>query len=310
MLHPMKYIAPGITVLLAFSGVAEAAPTLPAACMASRAQYEQNVGNDLSQSGYRAQLGNTAAQIRIDQASLNDAAHRLDTSQLKHANDIAALGALLALYGKTTPACDTPQAHQAAEDIARRIREGAQPELTWHNVRLMKADRSYTARTAHIRFLPDTGARSAQIRVQLSVSGIAEASGKLAPQSFAADISVPPRALTDNDGSEGQTMTVRQGETATINNLHAVFGASNVDGHGFVQPGADWRTSTSQMHLEITNIGDLLNAVRANSSAGVTTALAMAQFMGHRDGNRLSWDVALGNGTVTVNNVPLPLPLP
>lgn len=294
---------------LCFSFGAQGATTLPESCLTSAAGLETARHGALTLENYAARLSADGSQLNVTDATLTDGRKILDNAALNDANAFGALGALVLLRGKTPAACDTDGSHAALRSIAKEIAHGAQPELVWHGAKLARSGHGYLAKTVHVRFASVSG-KPDRIRITMDASGISALDGTAAPQDASADIDLPLRALSDAASGATNVPLVASGETLTVNKVHAAYGQSSLDGHGYIQSGSSWRDSVSRMHLEIGHMADLLSAVRAHTSAGVTTALAMAQFMAHRDGDKVSWDVGLNNGVVDVNNVPLPVTLP
>lgn len=294
---------------LCFSFGAEGATSLPEACLTSAVGLETARHGALTLENYAARLSADGSQLSVREVTLADGVKILDNAALTDANAFGALGALVLLHSKTPAACNTDASHAALRSIAKEIAHGAQPELVWHEAKLARNGHGYLAKTVHVRFAPVSG-KPDRIRITMDATGISALDGSAVPQNAAADVDLPLRALSDAASGTTSVPLVASGETLTVNNVHAAYGQSSVDGHGYIQSGSSWRDSISRMHLEIGHMADLLSAVRAHTSAGVTTALAMAQFMGHREGDKVSWDVGLNNGVVDVNNVPLPLTLP
>lgn len=307
----MKYTIVSILGFCLTSGLtsgAYAAEPLPEACIASHAASRDITRGSLVLSDYTARLTNTSASLRAAGASLNDPAHKLDNALLTNANTVSALGALALVHGKLPQSCNTADGRPALRALLAGIQAGAQPQLTWHGVTLQEKEKVYTIRT--VRIALKTGPTPDSVRITADSSGISSPSGQFVPQTATTDLTLPLRTLSESAADDSKDITlVQPGETMTVNALHATLGSSSVDGHGIVQPGHDTRDTHARLHLEIANMGNFLEELKARASAGVTTALAMAQFMGHRDGDRVSWDVAMDRGIVSVNNFPLPIPL-
>ncbi|AOX17054.1 hypothetical protein [Kozakia baliensis] len=304
----MKHAFLLIGGFLAIASGATQAQTLPAACMTSHASQTvfSQAGQEMA--GYSARLTDTLAILQTAQVTIRDSSHRLTNSALSDANTVSALAALALLHGKLPDSCNNASVRPALRALLNDINAGAQPEITWRNATLRERDKNYTIRTIHIALHADHA--SGNLRVLANSEGISGVKGQFLPQTATTDITLPMRTLSESANNTHQDIAlIRPGETMTINAMHATMGTSALDGHGTLQPGHSWADTQANMHLEIANLGDLLTQIHEKATAGVTTAIAMAQFMGHRDGNRVSWDVGMTQGTVSVNNVPLPIPL-
>ncbi|MCQ9154640.1 hypothetical protein [Acidomonas methanolica] len=284
------------------------AEAIPAACLTTHFARERVAAREVLLDGFSARLMETGATLGIAEARITDPTHHLTDAMLRDANTLGALGALLLDDGRTPRSCDTPDAHAAMRSIVQAVVAGGAPELRWDRAVLVRGAHRTTIRSVILRFHPLPGA-PAQIGLAIEADGIARSDGGLTPSSVSMSVDLPVRALSQADEGAKSVPLVAPGETLTIHSLHAEYGSSQLDGQGFVRPGQSWQNSSGQLHLEISGMHDLLNGLRGNSPSGVTTALAVAQLMGHRDGDRTGWDVALLDGVLSVNHIPLPLPL-
>lgn len=269
------------------AGRASTLSPLPASCFSYSFGSSHPSAHGLTGTKLHATLPGTEVSLDVQSVSLNDNKSKIDADTLERFNAAAAFAALTAFHGGLTPACHGQSTIVGTSDI-----QGSSPEGTWSSVRLQKADgHDLTIRSAHI----ETVETDPDLRVRLVGTGIHASKQPLAPSTFTTDLTV------QGAGSAAQQIS--------INSLHAVVDTSTIDGHGIIQPGTSAATSTADVHISITDIAGLIQNVQQTAPAKVTTALTIARLMGHNNGNSTTWDVQLQGGVVTVNRVPLPIPV-
>lgn len=284
------------------------AATVPAACMALSFSHERLTSRDLAYDNLAAQMPGKRADIAVARSHTSDSAAQLDKTLLEDLTQLSLLGSLTLLNNHTPHACDTPAIRAAARHVADAITTGSRPEMIWHNVRLRKDDDTIVAQSLRITFHPSS-ADPGRIDMTAKAEGITSSQKLVTPSAGSIEVELPARAVRAIASGKEKVKLVKAGETLDVRSIRAVYGESVINGHGMLHSAEDWTHSSGQLHLDIRNIDDLMSVIRERTSSGIASALAIARLMAHRDGEQTSWDIGLSSGVVSINNIPLPIPL-
>ncbi|MBS1067045.1 DUF2125 domain-containing protein [Gluconobacter cerinus] len=267
--------------------LADTLPNIPASCFTYSLNGHQAAAHGFSASGLHATLTGTGIGLDIGPITLKDPKGAVTEAKLEQFNATAAYAALSAFRGGISPACQG----QDATITVHNIHEGT-PEASWNSVKLSRPGHTMTIQHATINAVQT----SPELRIKVNGTGIHDSKQPLIPSSLSADLSV--------SGLSGSSQQI------TVNALHAISGSSTVDGTGTIQIGSSAATSTADTHVSITNVAQLIEAIRQTAPTKVVTALTIARLMGRQSGDTTTWDIALQGGVATVNRIPLPIAVP
>ncbi|WP_336763055.1 hypothetical protein [Asaia sp. VD9] len=285
----------GVIALGTLSGQARA-DAIPAACMSVSAASRTMGSASLTMTGYGATLSGNSAHLTVGQVSVQDRQGHLTLPNLRDANALISFGLLKLVHNGNPAGCRGVDGRPALKNLREALHQGAVAELVWHQIGLSEGDSRYTADriTATLR----AGQAPGSIDIVFSANGLTSPGGSALPGSVRTTLTIPEQMLDDTKSPTGRI---------TISSLEGVWAKGRLDGNGWVAPGHAANSSSGELHLTITDLNDLLAVIRPVLPTGVSTALSVAQFMGHRDGNKVTWDLTLSNGILKVNSIPIPV---
>jgi len=250
----------------------------------------------LSMSGYSAALATGDAHLGVGQVVVQDRQGHLTLPNLRDANALISFGLLKLVHDGSPAGCHDVNGRAALRNLRDALHQGAVAELVWTGVALSSGKNRYSAE--HVNATLRAGQASGSIDIVFAASGLSAPGGSALPASLRTTLTIPEQMLDGGKTPEGKI---------TISSLEALWAKGKLEGNGWISPGHTTATSTGQIHLAITDLSDLLATIRPVLPGGVSTALSVAQFMGHRDGNKVMWDLTLGGGILKVNSIPIPV---
>jgi hypothetical protein len=226
----------------------------------------------------------------------------LTSAVLEQAATAAASGLLAAVSGHRDGGCPDPVLHDAAAPLAHALVRGGRAEFTWTGVSIRSGSTRLGARRLSLRLEGDGSAAHLTTVLEGAVSN--DPAAGLLPEALAVRASLPADqlpALLSATGGHGAPVDV------TIEQADARRGATTLSGQGHAVVAATPEASSGQGHLTAHGFDTLLDAATASGLARLRTGLFLAKLVAHRQGDQADWDLAWQQGTLTVNNVPLPL---
>jgi len=298
ILAPMKHAAASLIALFALGGAARHAyaDAIPASCMASQAASRTMGAASLTMSGYSAALSGGGATLGVGQVMAQDRQGHLTLPNLRDANALISFSLLKLLHNGSPAGCRGVDGRPALKSLRDALHQGAVAELVWTGIALSDGKNRYTADRVNVTLRSGQTPRS--VDINFAASGVSAPGGSALPGKLSTTLTIPEQMLDSTKSPEGRI---------TISSLQALWDKGRLDGHGWITPGRTTATSAGELHVAITDLSDLLATIRPVLPSGVSTALAVAQFMGHRDGNQVLWDLTLGGGVLKVNSIPIPV---
>ncbi len=223
----------------------------------------------------------------------------LAPSALEQASTAAAAALLTALSGHRDGGCPDLVLRQALRPLAQALRAGDGAGFSWSGVAVRAGRARFGARHLSLRL---TGGPTARLEATLDgVISNGEAAA-LTPEALTLRVSIPAAelpALVAGARDSGIQMTVEA--------LHATRGDSTLDGHGQALLGPDTQASAGEGEVSVRGFDGLIDAAGVPGLERLHTALFLARLVAHRSGDTLAWTLSWRDGTLLVNNVPLPL---
>ncbi|WP_438382124.1 hypothetical protein ABHV46_14920 [Asaia sp. BMEF1] len=294
----MKYATASLLTLLAIGALPHSAKAdaVPAACMSTDSASRTMGTASFGMSGYSARLVGAEAVVHVQQVTVRDRQGHLTLPNLRDANDLVSLGLLKLVHDSSPASCHGVDGRPALRNLRDALHQGAVAEMIWNKVALSDGSTHYSAEqiTVTMRASQAPGG----IDVVVASSGLSAPGGSALPGSVNTTLTIPEQMLDSTRTPSGKI---------TISSLQALWAKGRLDGSGWITPGRDAATSTGALHIAITDLSDLLATIRPVVPTGVTTALSVAQFMGHHNGNQVLWDLALDGGILKVNSIPIPV---
>ncbi len=225
----------------------------------------------------------------------------LSTAVLEQASTAAAAAVLVALSNRRD-ACPDPLLHGAADPLAQALGHGGTAEFTWSGVSIRSGNTRLGARRLLLRL--DGGGPAAHLTVAVEGAVSNGADAGLLPEALTVHASTPAdqlSALISSPGHPSRPVPV------TIDRAEARRGDTTLDGQGRVTLAHDPRDDDGEGHVTAHGFDTLLDAANASGLERLRTALFLVKLVAHRQGDQADWDLALRQGVLTVNNVPLPI---
>lgn len=283
-------------LLLGVTSLPARGETVPAACLASESAQRTLNRAAFAATGYKATLVGTATHLQVGTVSVRDRNGTLTLPSLRDANTLVSLGLLSMVHGSTPAPCRAVETGPSMKALRDALHKGAVAELTWSSIGIDDGSARYKADRLVVTLR--AGPTPGTVSIAADTSGLTAPGGSALPGRVSTRLIVPERSLSTHTPGPGEI---------TISRLDAFWTKGSLSGKGAVTPGHDIATTRGTLNVTITDLSDLLATIKPYVPAGTTTALSVAQFMGHRDGNRVAWDFALENGQLKVNSFPIPL---
>jgi len=223
---------------------------------------------------------------------------QLAGDSLRGLNDLAAIGAIAALEGRTSQACQDATTSALEHSLASQIANGASPHLSWRGITLTHEKHQITAETLDASIAPDSTPQ--RLRLTVSLGGLHDSTTILMPNTASLDIAAPASELLTL-GSGGETVPI------TINGLHATLGNTNLSASGRASVAADRHDTNADLAVAVTGLSNLIDLAHNADQQMLTTALSVGQLVGRKSGDQVSWDVKYTDGLLLINNIPVPL---
>ncbi|GBQ98653.1 DUF2125 domain-containing protein [Asaia lannensis] len=299
ILTPMKHAAAASLVALLALGPLSGhawADAIPASCMSTSSSSRTMGAASLAMTGYNATLSGNSAHLTVQQLTARDRNEHFTLPNLRDANALISFGLLKLVHNGSPAGCKGVDGRPALATLRQALHKGAVAELSWNKVSLSEGSTTYTADRLNATLR--AGQTPGSVEIIYAASGLGAPGGSALPHTLHTTVTIPEDMLDSSHTPNGRI---------TITALNALWAKGQLDGNGWVTPGRSAGTSEGELHLAITDLSDLLATIRPVLPTGVSTALSVAQFMGHRDGNRVTWDLTLSNGTLKVNSIPIPV---
>ncbi len=294
----------GAALFLALSSPAALAGPLdlPGGCAVAHAALHGG-GGGFEADGLEVALpGQPGAALHAAHLSAALQGASLPPGGLQQASTAAAAGLVVAISGHRAGACPDDALRAATEPLARAIGHGGHASLTWTGLSVRADGKRFGARRLSLKL--DGSGPAARLSVSLDGAVSNDPAAGLLPEAIAARASLPASeipALLSATGGHGAPVDV------TIEHVEARRGETSLDGHGQVRVAADPSQSSGDGHLTAHGYDALLDAAGASGLQKLRTALFLAKLVAHRQGDQADWDLSWQQGTLMVNNVPLPL---
>lgn len=225
----------------------------------------------------------------------------LSDAVLEQAATAAAAAVLVALSGRHD-ACPDATLRGATDPLAHALAHGGTAGFTWSGVAIRAGNTRLGARRLFLR-LDGTGP-AARLTVALDGAVSNEAAAGLLPETLAVHASMPADQLSVLLSSPGHPSAPVE---VTIEQADARRGDTTLSGHGRGTVGPDPEQGSGEGHVTAHNLDTLLDAANASGLGRLRTALFLVKLVAHRQGDQADWDLALQQGVLTINNVPLPM---
>lgn len=144
----------------------------------------------------------------------------------------------------------------------------------------------------------------------LTFSGVATsgtAATSLIPSSAQASFSLPTNELASLMAATAGKSTQLPAVHVTIQSLSAKRDTVELSGNGRATLTGEHESASASGHLEIRDIGTLIQKAQQDSQTKIAAALVLARIVSHKSGDSNTWDTNWEGGILTVNGVPLPL---
>ncbi|MGI4957860.1 MAG: hypothetical protein ACRYGI_09750 [Janthinobacterium lividum] len=239
-----------------------------------------------------------AARLRADAKG----AASVGPAQLEQASTAAAAALLTALSSQHSGGCSDAVLQVAMRPLAHGIQSGASYDFTWTDVAVRAGNIRFGAR--HLALHVGGDGRTAHLTGTLDGAASNDRAAGLLPESLDVRVALPANelpALLSATGGHGAPVDV------TIEQAVARRGGSTLSGHGQASIASTPDAGTGQGHLTAQGFDALIEAANAPGLERLRTGLFLAKLVAHRQGDQSDWDLAWQQGTLMVNNVPLPL---
>ncbi|GAB6854615.1 hypothetical protein [Asaia astilbis] len=295
---PMKYATASLLTVLAMGALPQIAraDAIPATCLSTDSASRVMGASSLTMTGYSARLAETGARLHVQQVTARDKQGHLTLSNLRDANGLVSLGVLKLVHNSAPASCRSVEGRPALHTLRDALHQGAVAEMIWNDVAVSEGNKQYSAKQITVTL--HAGQAPGSIDLAVTSTGLSAPGGSALPNSLRATLTIPEQTLENPNAPSGKI---------TISSLEALWAKGRLDGSGWATIGHNAASSSGALHLAITDLGDLLTTIRPVVPAGITTALSIAQFMGHRNGNQVLWDLTLESGILKVNSIPIPV---
>lgn len=239
-----------------------------------------------------------AARLRADARG----AASVGPAQLEQASTAAAAALLTALLSARSGACSDAVLQRAMQPLAHGVQTGGSYDFTWTDVAVRAGNTRFGAH--HLALHVGGDGRTAHLTGTLDGAASNNRAAGLLPESLDVRVALPADelpALLSATGGHGAPVDV------TIEHAVARRGGSTLSGHGQASIASTPDASSGQGQLTAQGFDQLIEAANAPGMERLRTGLFLAKLVAHRQGDQSDWDLAWQQGTLMVNNVPLPL---
>ncbi len=301
--HPaILGLGAALLLVLASHGVHAAPLDLPDGCALAHAELHGG-GGGFEAAGLEVTLpGQPGAALHAAHLSAALQGASLPAGALQQASTAAAAGLVAAIAGHRDGACQDGALRDATAPLARAIGHGGHASFTWTGVSVRAQGRRFGARRLAIRL--DGAGEAARLTLSVDQAVSNDPAAGLLPEAIVARASLPASqipALLSATGGHGAPVDV------TIEHAEARRGETSLDGQGQIRVAATPSQSEGAGHLTAHGYDALLDAAGSPGLERLRTALFLAKLVAHRQGDQADWDLSWSQGTLMVNNVPLPL---
>ncbi len=276
------------------------AASVPAGCATIHHENADN-GDD------HAVFSHITVTFPGDSGTLTAAGQTL-TGTTGSAGDVADASSVLllaALTGHHNAACSQwleTEGQMAQSSLAA----GHTLKLAWTSVAVKRG-------TLHVSMagagLAINGAGS-DAKADLTFSGVATSgttATSLLPSSAQASFSLPVNELASLMAATAGKASQLPAVHVTIQSLSAKRDTVELSGNGRATLTGEHESASASGHLEIRDIGTLIQKAQQDSQTKIAAALVLARIVSHKNGDSNTWDTNWEGGILTVNGVPLPL---
>jgi hypothetical protein len=294
--------------LVVTAGPASATP-LPASCAVAHAG-DLSVSPDVATAqDYRLRFSAGAESPSLHAGTLTvkggDGAGG-DARDILDAASVVLLGGLTNHHGA---GCSSDYFTSSVSPVVAGLKAGKVYDVTWSALTAVSgATRlSFTALHLHL-----AGATPGQpVAVTLEIRG-AQTNGdtvlaSLLPQEARSDFSIPARSLAPLLAATAGRPAHDVAVPVTISALTARHGDMRLDGSGTAILTGSPDAASATGHMSMRNLPELIATLHAAGQTRASTALILANLVGHHADMDTSWDVDWQGGILTVNRIPLPL---
>ena len=240
-----------------------------------------------------------AARLRVSTAG---PAGSLPPAELERAASAAGTALLTAFAGHRDGGCPDAVLRGAVRPVARALQGGGAVDVAWSDVSMRAGEARLGARRLSLHL---TGGATAGVDAVVE-GAVGNSAAAVMPDALALRVTVPaaglPALLAGSGGGPGDNPV-----EATIERFHATRGDTTLDGHGQVLIGADPRAGAGEGEIEALGFDALMAAAGAPGLERLHTGLLLARLVARHDGDALRWKINWRDGTLLVNNVPLPV---
>lgn len=224
------------------------------------------------------------------------------TAQLEQAATAAAATLLSALSAHHRGACPDHVLQDAMRPLAHGVEAGGAYDFSWTDVSVSTGGTRFGAHRLSLHVGGD--GKTAHLVGTLEGAASNDRAAGLLPQSLEVRVALPAAELPpllSAAGGHGAPVDV------TIEQVRARRGDSTLEGHGQASIAGEPGAGSGQGQVSVTGLDDLMEAANAPGMERLRTGLFLARLVAHRNGDQSEWDLAWQQGTLLVNNVPLPL---
>ena len=230
------------------------------------------------------------------------AAGGVDAAQLEQAATAAAATLLTGLSAHHTGACPDRVLQDAMRPLAHGVAAGGAWDFTWSDVSVHAGSARFGAHRLSLHVGGD--GPTAHLVGALEGAASNDRAAGLLPESLEVRVALPASQLPpllSAAGGHGAPVDV------AIEQVRARRGDSTLKAHGQASIAGQPNAGSGQGQVTVTGLEALMDAANAPGLERLRTGLFLARLVAHRQGDQSEWDLSWQQGTLLVNNVPLPL---
>ncbi|MCH4090566.1 hypothetical protein [Acetobacter sp.] len=281
-----------------------AAPTLAASVPAGCATIHHQ---DAGSGGDHAAFSHVTVTFPGDSGTLSATGQTL-TGTTGSAGDVADASSVLllaALTGHHNAACS--QWLETQGQVAQAsLAAGHALHLVWTSIAVKRATLHVSIANAALTI----NGSGSDAKASLTFSGVTTsgtAATSLLPSSAQASFSMPTNEMASLMAATAGKSTQLPAVHVTIQSLSAKRDTVELSGNGRATLTGEHGSASASGHLEIRDIGTLIQKAQQDSQTKIAAALVLARIVSHKNGDSNTWDTNWEGGILTVNGVPLPL---